>query len=216
MLDPSIARAKWKVWLIKWSSSRFTVSLKQRELVWLCFSLALWKFCITFRKGFCMRSYEISFFQGKCHEHPLFITFPWHLRGKIQCVPGKFYCTLENPFKMHIDIFKNKFKVFKIYSTSKQEKNHWQFCLLCFCLAPESNTKLARVASCFHFPVRCLWSPLGKKPYPSLVFANRMAFGMPERQLNNFVNHSPKSVRIFFVWEQIDGARLSRAVILIQ
>lgn len=54
--DPSLVLTKWKFWLIKYSSSRFAVSLEQQELVGLCSSPALWKFCITFMKGLCMMS----------------------------------------------------------------------------------------------------------------------------------------------------------------
>lgn len=150
MLDLSVALAKWKFWLIKCSSSRFAVSLEHWELLQLCFSPALWKFCITFRKGFCMRSDEI-FFQGKRYKYPLFIAFPWYLHGKIQSVPGKFYCTLEDPFKMHIDIFKNTFKLFKMYYTRKQKQR--SSAILPVVFLPATRLKHQTCRSCQLLPL---------------------------------------------------------------
>lgn len=49
--DPSLVLTKCRFWLIKDSSSKFAVLLAQQELVGLCSSPALWKFCITFIKG---------------------------------------------------------------------------------------------------------------------------------------------------------------------
>lgn len=55
--DSSLVLTKCKFWLIKDSSSKFSVSLEQQELAWgLCSFPALWKFRIAFMKGLCMMS----------------------------------------------------------------------------------------------------------------------------------------------------------------
>lgn len=85
--------------------------------------------------------------------------YPWYLHGKIQCIPGKSCCTLEVPFKMYVGLFKNTFKLLKMYYTNKQ-KNKISLTILPVVFLPGTRNKHAKLASCLHFPVQYLWSPL--------------------------------------------------------